>query len=109
MAEINVRYFDWSPAPYPWEALFIAPMQALQTILTHIEREPHQIAFRPFDGAMAIYARLPDVHDEDGKPLAVPFAVIDSGLGQDEAETLRTQLKAQRWTFRPADIFKEAA
>ncbi|ESQ89175.1 hypothetical protein ABENE_14470 [Asticcacaulis benevestitus DSM 16100 = ATCC BAA-896] len=56
-------------------------MQALQTILTNLEREPHQVAFRQFDDAFAIYARLPDVSDEDGKPLAVPFAVIDSGLG----------------------------
>lgn len=109
MPEIMTAYFDWSPSPCPWEALFIEPMAALQTILTRIEREPHQIAFRPFDGAVGIYARLPDVLDDDGKPVAVPFAVIHSGLSQEVAETLRTQLKALRWTFHDADFFKEAA
>ena len=107
--EIKVSYFDWSPSPYPWEALFIAPMGALKIILTRIEREPHQVAFRPFDPGFALFARLPDVLDDDGKPMAAPFAVIHSGLGQEDAETIRTQLKAQRWSFRAADFFKEAA
>jgi len=107
--EILISYFDWSPSPVPWEALLIAPLAALKTVLTRIERAPHQIAFRPFAPAFAIYARLPDMTDDDGKPLAVPFAVIHSGMTQAEAETLKNQLKAERWTPAAADIFKEAA
>ena len=97
MAAIMVTYRDWSPSPFAWEALFVAPIEALRRILTRLEREPHQVALRPFADQVDVFARIPDLLDENGKPAAVVFAEITEGLTLEEAKALQSQLKSEGW------------
>lgn len=85
-------YMSESPAPYKWEAMWNKDKKTcLQTVLTRIERAPHQIAFIQSSDGIDILARRTD------RPAPVIFACIFTGLTLAEAERLRAELKAEGW------------